>query len=127
MSPIVVLRSTLLPVPEVPTSDKVSPSLTVRFTPARTGTSKRLWMSMYSITERGSVQEEGREGGVEHEHADDHEDDGGGGVAPHSLGAAVGDEPHVQGDDRDDEPERERLGQRVEKVPGVPEHAGAVE
>jgi len=79
-----------LPVPEGPTMDSVSPVSTVRLTPLRTGTSKALWTSMYSIT---SVQEERREHRVQDEDGDDHEDDGGSGGAADPLGPAPGANP----------------------------------
>src|SRR5262245_27980619 len=108
--PFVVLSSTLLPVPEGPTIESVSPVATVRLTPVSTGTSNALWMSMYSIT---SVQEQRREGGVEHQHRDDHPHDGPGRGAPDALGAATGLEAHVHGDERDHEAENDALGDRV--------------
>src|SRR5512134_1696565 len=121
-SPFVVLRRTLLPVPEGPTMESVSPVSTVRLTPLRTGRSKALWTSMYSIT---SVQEEGRERRVQDEDGDDHEDDGGGGGAADPFRPAPGAEAHVHRDERDDEAEDEPLVDRVEQVPAVPEEPGA--
>src|SRR5512143_821231 len=107
--PLVVFRRTLLPVPEGPTIESVSRVWTVRFTPLRTGTSKALWTSMYSIT---SVQEERGEGRVQHEDGDDHEDHGGGGGPSHALRPAPGVEAHVHGDERDHETEDEALRDR---------------
>ena len=49
MRPMVVFRRTLLPVPEGPTTARVSPVSTVKLTPASTGTSNALWTSRYSI------------------------------------------------------------------------------
>ena len=87
--PFVVLRRTLLPVPEGPTIARHCPVSTLRLTPERTGTSKALYMSLYSIM-RDSIQEERREEGVQDQHRDDHDDDRGGGGATDALGSTRG-------------------------------------
>src|SRR6185436_16735926 len=119
MRPMVVLSRTLLPVPDGPTMERVSPLATVRSTPVRTGTSKALYTSRYSIA-MASVQEERREEGVGDQHGDDHEDHGGGGGAAHALRAPAGQQAHVHGDHRDHEAEGQGLQERIEQVVAVP-------
>src|SRR5215207_9692586 len=130
MSPMVVFSRTLFPVPECPTTDIVSPVSTRRSTPARTGASKDLWRSKYSTMCRGpslSPEEDHRERGVQHQDGHDHVDHGGGGGAADALGAAVREQPHVRGDQRDDEAEDRTLPDRVPEVEGVPVDAHAVQ
>src|SRR6188474_1206617 len=127
MRPMVVLSSTLFPVPEGPTMERVSPVATLRSTPVRTGTSKALWMSRYSISAMASVQEDRREERVGDQHRDDHEDHRRGGGAAHPFRAAAGQKAHVHGDDRDHEAEDQGLPEGVEEVVAVPEEPCAVE
>src|SRR5262245_54876105 len=116
MRPMVVLSRTLFPVPDGPTMESVSPLATLRSTPVSTGTSKSLWMSRYSISAMASVQEDGREERVGHQHRDDHEDDRRGGGAAHAFRPAAREQAHVHGDDRDHEAEHQGLAQGVEQV-----------
>src|SRR5688572_26051273 len=128
MSPIVVLSSTLLPVPDGPTMARISPRATSRLTPSSTGASKRLCTSRYSMMASAmSVEEQRREDGVRDEHGDDHEHHRGGGRSTDAFRAAGGEQPHVHGNERDDEAEGHPLHDTIEHVPAVPVEAGAVQ
>src|SRR5688500_14582375 len=77
MSPIVVLSSTLFPVPDGPKSANISPLSTVRLTPASTGRSNALCTPRYEIIgPRSSLQHQRREHRVEDQERQDHEHHG---------------------------------------------------
>src|SRR5690349_8446111 len=114
MSPLVVFNSTLLPPPDRPTMATISPLAMERSMPCRTGRSKLFRMFTYSII--GSPQQERRKERVHRQNGDGHEHDRGVGRATHAFGAAAREKPHVNGDHRDREAERDAFEDRIEKV-----------
>src|SRR5690606_32182177 len=118
MSPMMCLRSTLLPVPLGPRSATVSPSSTAKSTPSSTTCSpNRLCTPVSRII--SVVEEDPREEHVEQQ--DDHRarhHRARRGPA-HPLGALLGVEAHVAGDEGDRPREEERLDEGIPAVEGA--------
>src|SRR6185437_8965723 len=122
ISPMMVLSSTLLPVPEGPSSATVSPSRTSKSTPFSTTCLPNRFATPWSSIIGGAslVEQEAGEDGVEHQDEDRAGDHGRGGALPHPFGALLRVEAHEAGDDRDRAREEERLDDRVPRVPRTP-------